>query len=78
MGMAAEDVMEGPPLQARPGPVDLTVLVPVYNEAENLKPLLEKLTVDLEALGKSYEILIVDDREAVARHNLGLEAVLAQ
>jgi len=59
--MAAEDVMEGPPLHARPGQVDLTVLVPVYNEGENLKPLLEKLTVDLEALGKSYEILIVDD-----------------
>src|SRR6266850_401789 len=61
MGMATEDVMEGAPLHAKPGPVDLTVLVPVYNEAENLKPLLEKLTVDLKALGKSYEILIVDD-----------------
>ncbi len=61
MGMAAEDVMEGPPLRATPAALDLTVLVPVYNESENLKPLLEKLTTDLAALRKSYEILVVDD-----------------
>ncbi len=41
--------------------VEITALIPVYNEAENLKPLLEKLTADLAALGKSYEILVVDD-----------------
>jgi glycosyltransferase involved in cell wall biosynthesis len=41
--------------------VEITALIPVYNEAENLKPLLEKLTSDLKALGKSYEILVVDD-----------------
>jgi glycosyltransferase involved in cell wall biosynthesis len=42
-------------------PVEVTALIPVYNEAENLKPLLEKLTVDLRAIGKTYEILVVDD-----------------
>ena len=41
--------------------VDITALVPVYNEAENLKPLVEKLASDLGALGRSHEILVVDD-----------------
>jgi glycosyltransferase involved in cell wall biosynthesis len=41
--------------------VDLTVLVPIYNEAENLEPLVSKLTADLAPLGKRYEILVVDD-----------------
>jgi len=60
--MAAEDVMEAgiPPAGPRQG-VDITALIPVYNEAENLEPLLEKLTADLRALRKSYEILVVDD-----------------
>jgi len=41
--------------------VEVTALVPAYNEVENLAPLLEKLTADLRALGKTYEILVVDD-----------------
>jgi glycosyltransferase involved in cell wall biosynthesis len=41
--------------------VDLTVLVPVLNEAENMRPLIEKLVQDLKPLGKSYEILVIDD-----------------
>ena len=41
--------------------VDLTVLVPVLNEAENIRPLIEKLVQDLAPLGKSYEILVIDD-----------------
>ena len=43
------------------GAVEVTALIPVYNEAENLEPLLEKLTADLRALGRTYEILVVDD-----------------
>lgn len=43
------------------GPLDLTVLVPVYNEADNLAPLLEKLEADLMPLGLRAEILVVDD-----------------
>ncbi|HXL15774.1 MAG TPA: glycosyltransferase family 2 protein [Methylomirabilota bacterium] len=49
-----------PPAGPRQG-VEITALIPVYNEAENLEPLLEKLTTDLRALGKNYEILVVDD-----------------
>jgi len=40
---------------------DLTVLVPAYNEAENLRPLLEKLAKDVAPLGLSAEFLVVDD-----------------
>ena len=54
--------MEGiPPRRASSQPVEITALVPVYNEAENLEPLLMKLAADLASLGKSYEILVVDD-----------------
>ncbi|HYR68975.1 MAG TPA: glycosyltransferase family 2 protein [Candidatus Dormibacteraeota bacterium] len=41
--------------------LDLTVLVPVLNEAENMLPLVEKIVQDLKPLGKSYEILVIDD-----------------
>jgi len=41
--------------------LDLTVLVPVYNEGDNLAPLLEKLESDLRPLGLRYEVLILDD-----------------
>ncbi|HJQ26809.1 MAG TPA: glycosyltransferase family 2 protein [Blastocatellia bacterium] len=40
---------------------ELSVFLPVYNEAENLPPLHDKLTRALEALGRSYEILYIDD-----------------
>ena len=40
---------------------DLTVLVPAFNEAENMRPLLEKLVTDLAPLGLSFEILVLDD-----------------
>jgi glycosyltransferase involved in cell wall biosynthesis len=43
------------------GKLDLTVLVPVLNEAENMAPLLAKLATDLAPLGLAYEVLVVDD-----------------
>jgi glycosyltransferase involved in cell wall biosynthesis len=43
---------------ARP---ELSIFLPVYNEEENLPPLHEKLTEALEQLGRSYEILYIDD-----------------
>ena len=62
MGMAKEHVTEGDRLSGEAiYDVEITALIPVYNEEENLKPLLEKLTADLSALGKTYEILVVDD-----------------
>jgi glycosyltransferase involved in cell wall biosynthesis len=41
--------------------IDLTVTVPVYNEAACLDKLHRELTDALEAWGRSYEIIIVDD-----------------
>jgi dolichol-phosphate mannosyltransferase len=40
---------------------ELSVVLPVYNEAENLPVLYERLTTTLEALESSYEIVLVDD-----------------
>ena len=41
--------------------VDLSVLIPVYNEQEVLRLLFERLYPVLDALGRSYEILFVND-----------------
>lgn len=40
---------------------DISVFLPVYNEEPNLRPLHEKLDKALEALGRSAEIVYVDD-----------------
>ncbi len=39
----------------------LSVVIPVHNEEENLPPLLEGLSKTLNALGKPFEVIIVDD-----------------
>jgi len=41
--------------------VTLSVVVPVFNEADNIAQLLQKLTVAIEAVEPSYEIILVDD-----------------
>jgi glycosyltransferase involved in cell wall biosynthesis len=41
--------------------VDVSVVLPVYNEVENLEPLHAELTAALEAFGRSYEVVYVDD-----------------
>jgi glycosyltransferase involved in cell wall biosynthesis len=43
---------------ARP---DLTVVIPIYNEAPNLEALHRELTETLSAWGRPYEIILVDD-----------------
>lgn len=40
---------------------DVSIVVPVYNEVENVDLLTERLHEVLSGLGKSYEILLVDD-----------------
>jgi glycosyltransferase involved in cell wall biosynthesis len=42
-------------------PLDLSVIVPVYNEAGNLDELHRRLVASLSELGRSYEIIYVDD-----------------
>lgn len=39
----------------------LSVVIPVYNESENLELLYERLTTALDKLGKSYEIVLTND-----------------
>ncbi len=42
-------------------PPEISVVVPAYNEEENLVPLTSAITETLAALGVSYELLYVDD-----------------
>lgn len=41
--------------------MDLSIVVPVYNEEESLEPLIRETARALAPLGKSYEIIVVDD-----------------
>ena len=41
--------------------LDLSIVIPIYNEEENLPILYEKLKAVLDNLGKSYEIIFVND-----------------
>lgn len=52
---------EPPPAGAACIVPSLSVVVPVYNERDNLVPLHQALSYALAALGTSYEILFVDD-----------------
>lgn len=45
---------------AVPAP-ELSIVVPIYNERDNVAPLHEALTYALRSLGRSYEIVFVDD-----------------
>lgn len=41
--------------------VDISVVIPVYNEEENLQPLHGSLLEAMQSLGQSFEIIYVDD-----------------
>jgi glycosyltransferase involved in cell wall biosynthesis len=40
---------------------ELSIVIPVHNESQNIRPLYDELTQTLVHYGRSYEILIVDD-----------------
>jgi glycosyltransferase involved in cell wall biosynthesis len=40
---------------------ELSIVIPLYNEAENVEPLYAELSAALAETGRSYEVLIVDD-----------------
>ncbi len=40
---------------------ELSLVVPVYNEEENLEPLVREIAAALEPAGRSYELLLIDD-----------------
>jgi GT2 family glycosyltransferase len=41
--------------------MDISVVLPIYNERDNIKPLLVEIEEALDPTGKSYEIIAVDD-----------------
>jgi glycosyltransferase involved in cell wall biosynthesis len=41
--------------------MDLSVVVPVYNEETNVEPLIGEINGVLRHLGKSYEVIVIDD-----------------
>ena len=45
----------------RPIPRDLSIVIPVFNEEHNLEELYQRLTKVIKSLGKTYEIILVDD-----------------
>lgn len=42
-------------------PLDLSIILPAYNEAERIIPYLRSITAYMERRGLAYEILVVDD-----------------
>jgi glycosyltransferase involved in cell wall biosynthesis len=42
-------------------PPEVSIVIPVYNEAESLQPLYQGLVSVLDALGRPYELLFIDD-----------------
>ena len=40
---------------------ELSIVIPLYNEAENVEPLYAELSSALDAIGRSYEVVVVDD-----------------
>ena len=42
-------------------PPELSIVVPLYNEAESLPALVEQLLAALRPLGRSFELVLVDD-----------------
>ena len=43
------------------GLVEISVILPIYNEEGNIEPLVHEIVQALEPLGKSFEIICVDD-----------------
>jgi glycosyltransferase involved in cell wall biosynthesis len=50
-----------PQVDPAPSELDISVIVPVLNEAETVAVLAERVAAVLDGLGKSFEILFVDD-----------------
>jgi glycosyltransferase involved in cell wall biosynthesis len=41
--------------------MELSIIIPVYNEEENVEPLIQEINGAVKPLGKQYEIVVVDD-----------------
>ena len=54
----AQEALES---EATPTAVAISFVIPVLNEQESIPLLFEKLTAELDILGKTYEVIFVDD-----------------
>ena len=41
--------------------VDISIVVPIYNEAENIPELVERTFAAMEGLGRPFEVILIDD-----------------
>lgn len=58
----ASPVTTAPPIRHEERePPALSVVVPIFNEEENILPLVQELEKGLDACGRSWEILLIDD-----------------
>ncbi|MBN1917990.1 MAG: glycosyltransferase family 2 protein [Verrucomicrobia bacterium] len=57
----ARDGLAEPSTLGDETPPMLSVVVPFYNEQDNVLPMLERLVAELEKLGEPYEIIAIDD-----------------
>ena len=55
----------------------LSLVIPAYNEQENVEPLLARVQAALQQTGKSFEVIIVDDGSTDATPRL-LESAIAR
>jgi glycosyltransferase involved in cell wall biosynthesis len=61
---ASASVVAGGPPCYPPAPVErpqISVVIPLFNEQDNVQPLLDELFSELSKLGRSFEVLCVDD-----------------
>lgn len=50
-----------PPARLPPASLEISVVIPVFNEAENLPALRSRLLAVMDGLGRSYEVIFVND-----------------
>jgi glycosyltransferase involved in cell wall biosynthesis len=55
------DPLPLPALGSQPPTPELSIVVPVYDEQDNVRALCEALVPSLEELGRSFEVILVDD-----------------
>ena len=48
-------------VKLRTVPVELSIIVPVYNEADNVRPLAREVQAAMAGAGREYELVFVDD-----------------
>jgi glycosyltransferase involved in cell wall biosynthesis len=51
-------------------PVDVSVVIPVFNEADNLRELVERVGAALAPTGRRFELLLIDDGSADGSRDL--------